>query len=439
MRLMRGCPFGILSLLSLPAVACLAQVTAVRAQRMLDVKTGRYVSNAVVLVEGDKIIASGSGLTIPANAIVLDLGATTILPGLIDAHTHLMARTPSQGSQNKNYILQLATESEAYRALEGAMDARLTLQAGFTSVRDVESEGSGYADVALRSAIDGGLVEGPRMEVATRAIAATGGYFPLHLSADLLNFPRGAQMITGTDEARKAVREQIYYGADLIKVYADFLDVGSPNTANYNHETLTRDEIRTVVEEAHKGGHRVAAHAMTREGIRNAVESGVDSIEHGTQVDQPTLQEMAEKGTYLVPTSAAISSGYEQAKTPEQRAEMEPIMQSLRAEITNARAAHVRIASGFDAAEDDEQGKNANEIAELVKLGLTPAEAIAAATTTASELMGWQTKVGSLEVGKYADIIGVAGDPLQDVSALQHVTFVMKGGHQVHLERTDTP
>src|ERR1700730_8326023 len=191
MRLMRGCPLGILSLLSLPAVACLAQVTAVRAQRMLDVKTGRYVSNAVVLVEGDKIIASGSGLTIPANAIVLDLGATTILPGLIDAHTHLMARIPSQGSQTKNYIHQLATESEAYRALEGAMDARLTLQAGFTSVRDVESESSGYADVALRSAIDGGLVEGPRMEVATRAIAATGGYFPLHLSADLLNFPRG--------------------------------------------------------------------------------------------------------------------------------------------------------------------------------------------------------------------------------------------------------
>lgn len=215
--------------------------------------------------------------------------------------------------------------------------------------------------------------------------------------------------------------------------------MGSPNTENYNHETLTRDEIRTIVEEAHKGGHRVAAHAMTREGIRNAVESGVDSIEHGTQVDKDTLREMAEKGTYLVPTSAGISRDYEQAKTPEERAEMEPIMQSLRAEITNARASHVKIASGFDASEDDEQGKNADEIAELVKLGLTPAEAIAAATTTAAELMGWQTKVGSLEVGKFADIIGVVGDPLQDVSALQRVTFVMKGGHQIHLERTANP
>jgi imidazolonepropionase-like amidohydrolase len=350
-----------------------------------------------------------------------------------------MARTPSQGSPNKNYILQLATESEAYRALEGAADARLTLQAGFTSVRDVESEGSGYADVALRNAIDRGLVEGPRMEVATRAIAATGGYLPERLSPDLLNFPRGAQMITGSDEARRAVREQIYYGADLIKVYADFLDVGSPNTENYNHETLTRDEIRTIVEEAHKGGHRVAAHATTREGIRNAVASGVDSIEHGTQVDRDTLRQMAEKGTYLVPTSAAVSREYERAKTPKERSESEPIMRSLREEITNARAAHIKIASGFDAAEDDEQGRNADEIVELVKLGLTPAEAIAAATTTASEVMGWQTKVGSLEPGKYADIIAVTGDPLQDVSALRHVIFVMKGSHQVHLERPVSP
>jgi imidazolonepropionase-like amidohydrolase len=396
---------------------------------MLDVKTGNYVANAIILIQQGKIIAAGNGIAIPAGANVTDLGAATLLPGLIDVHTHLMARGP-EGNQNDNYILQLAKKSEAYRALEGAADARLTLEAGFISVRDVESEGSGYADVALRTAIDRGLIDGPRMQVATRAIAATGGYLPLRLSPDLDNYPRGAQMITGADEARRAVRQQVYYGADLIKVYADFLDVGSPNTKAVFHETLTRDEIRTIAEEAHKGGHHVAAHATTREGIRNAVEAGVDSIEHGTEVDQETLALMQKKGTFLVPTSAAISSDYESA-TPTQRAQMEPIMQSLRKEITNAVAAHVKIASGSDASNDDTQGKNALELVTLVKLGLTPLDAIRAATTTAAELMAWQDSVGSIDQGKFADLIAVSGDPLADISVLQHVTFVMKGGAQV--------
>jgi len=407
-----------------------AQVTAVRSQRMLDVKTGAYVPNAVVLIEKGKITAAGSGLAIPSGAAVIDLGTATLLPGLIDAHSHLMARI-AEGNIVNNYILQLAKEPEAYRALEGAYDARLTLRAGFTTVRDVESEGSGYADVALRTAIDRGLAEGPRMQVATRAIAATGGYLPARLSPDLKDFPRGAQMITGADEARRAVREQIYYGADLIKIYADFLDVGSPNTDIFMHETLTREEIRTVVEEAHKGGHHVAAHAMTREGIRNAVESGVDSVEHGTHVDKETLALMATKGIYLIPTSAAISRDYDAAKTPEEREELEPEMRALREEIVNARAAHVKIACGFDASEDDTQGKNALELVSLVKLGLTPIEAIRAATTTASELMGWSDRIGSIEKGKFADLMAVDGDPLADIAVLEHATFVMKGGVQV--------
>jgi imidazolonepropionase-like amidohydrolase len=423
---------GILCLLSATATSAFAQVTAVRSQRMLDVKSGSYVSNAVVLIEGGKITDAGSGLAIPPGTAVVDLGTATLLPGLIDAHTHLMARV-AEGPQNDNYILQLAKESEAYRALEGAVDARLTLQAGFTTVRDVESEGSGYADVALRTAIDRGLMEGPRMQVATRAIAATGGYFPERLSPDLKDFPRGAQMITGADEARRAVREQIYYGADLIKVYADFLDVGSPNTEQYLHETLTRDEIRTIVEEAHKGGHHVAAHATTREGIRNAVESGVDSVEHGTEVDEETLKLMAQKGTFLVPTSAAISRQYDEAKTPKQKADAEPTMHSLQREIANARAAHVKIACGYDASNNDTQGTNARELVSLVKLGLPPLEAIKAATTVAADLMGWSDQVGSIEKGKFADLIAVDGDPLQDISMLQHVTFVMKGGVQVVL------
>ena len=429
----RKCKFIILICLSFISVSVglTAQVVAVRSKRMLDVKTGNYVNDAVVLIENGKITAVGSALVISKGAEVIDLGSATLLPGLIDAHTHLMARVADEGSHNNNYILQLATKSEAYRALEGAVDARLTLQAGFTTVRDVENEGSGYADVALRTAIDRGLIEGPRMQVATRAIAATGGYLPERLSPDLKDFPRGAQTITGADEARRATREQIYYGADLIKIYADFVDVGSPNTTHLFHETLTREEIRTIVEEAHKGGHRVAAHATTREGIRNAVESGVDSIEHGTEIDKETLELMAQKGTYLVPTSAAVSHSFANPKTPLEHELGESTMRSLREEIANARAAHVKIACGFDASTEDRQGKNAQELVKLVELGLPPLEAIQAATIVPSELMGWQESIGSIERGKYADLIAVDGDPLQDISILTKVSFVMKGGQRV--------
>jgi imidazolonepropionase-like amidohydrolase len=224
--------FAIVFFFLLPALA-LGQMTAVRSARMLDVNSGAYVPNSVILIEKGKITSAGSGLSIPAGATLIDLGAATLLPGLIDAHTHLLSRTAS-GNQIDTYILQLAEKGEAYRALEGAANAKVTLLAGFTAVRDVENEGAGYADVALRTAIDRGLVEGPRMQVATRAIAATGGYFPIHLSPDLTEFPRGAQMITGADEARRAVREQIFYGADLIKIYADFGEGGSPNTGRFS-------------------------------------------------------------------------------------------------------------------------------------------------------------------------------------------------------------
>jgi imidazolonepropionase-like amidohydrolase len=265
------------------------------------------------------------------------------------------------------------------------------------------------------------------MQVATRAIAATGGYFPVQLSPDLTDFPRGAQMITGADEARRAVREQVYYGADLIKIYADFADAGSPNTRLQTHPTLTREEIRAIVEEAHKGGHRVAAHAMTREGIRNAVESGVDSIEHGNDVDKDTLSLMARNGTFLVPTSGGMWRRYESASAA-RRAAMEPALQAMRAEIANARAAGVKIGCGFDASSEATQGRNATEIVALASLGLTPIQAIRAATTIAAEVMGWQDSVGSIEKGKFADLIAVEGDPLQDISVLQHVVAVIKGG-----------
>lgn len=398
-----------------------AEVTVVKAARLLDVRAGRYIENAAVLIEGERIKEVGPATDIqshaPKSAKIINLPGATLLPGLIDCHTHLMART-SNGPDG--YILDLAKKSQAFRALEGAADARITLRAGFTSVRDVESEGSGYADVALRDAINQGLVEGPRMQVATRAIAAVGQYNPFGVSPDLHDFPTGAQMISGPEEARRAVREQIGYGADLIKVYAD-----------WSTPTLTTDEIRVIVEEAHKLKRKVAAHASTAEGVFNAVTAGVDSIEHGHAADRKDLELMKEKGVFLVPTVGGIDASYARRSptfTPEERKSWDGYLAKIQESVQLAKSLGVRIANGYDAGSAERQGKNAEELVSLSKRGLTPLEAIRAATTTAAELLDEQDQLGALEPGKYADLIAVQGDPLTDITVLRHVTFVMKGG-----------
>jgi imidazolonepropionase-like amidohydrolase len=386
----------------------------VRASRMLDVQSGSFVRDAVIVVEGEKITAVGTNVSIPPGARLIDLGDATLLPGLIDCHTHLMARIPDEP---QGYGLNLLTKSQAFRALEGAADARVTLLAGFTAVRDVESEGSGYADVDLRDAINQGLVEGPRMQAATRGIAMVGRYFPFGISSDLKDFPTGAQLISGTEEARRAAREQIGHGADLLKVYADW---GTP--------TLTVDEIRVVVEEAHRVNLRVAAPADSPEGIRNALMAGVDSIEHGTEADRGSLELMKEKNAYWVPTKGDYFYHVDGAKSPKERKYMEEALQRARQNIAIARVLGVKIANGFDPASAEDHGKNAHEIIAMSKLGLSPIEAIRAATASAADLMGWRDEVGSIEVGKYADVIAVSGDPLADITELEHVKFVMKGG-----------
>jgi imidazolonepropionase-like amidohydrolase len=403
--------------------------TVLKAAKLLDVRKGIYLENAALWIEGDRIKEVGKASDIqshaPKNAKIIDLGRATILPGLIDCHTHIMARIPEG---DDGYILNLATKSQAFRALEGAYNARITLQAGYTTIRDVENEGSGYADVALRDAIQQGLVEGPRMQVSTRAIAAVGQYNPFGVSPDLANFPTGAQMVSGVEEARRAVREQIGHGADLIKVYAD-----------WEHPTLTVDEIRVIVEEAHKQGLKVASHATTPEGIKNAVTAGVDSIEHGHRINREDLELMKTKGTFLVPTVGVIDGVVEKRKnepsTPEQQKRFDAFLQGIQQEIQMAMSLGVKIASGFDAAEADGQGKNANELLALTKRGMPPLEAIRAATMNAAELMGWEEKVGALEPGHYADVIAVEGDPLADITTLQHVNYVMKGGAVVKDDR----
>ena len=378
-----------------------------------------------MLVEGERIKEVGTLSEVqphtPKDAHIVDLGKFTVLPGLIDCHTHLMARF---ADADDAYLMALAKESQAYRALEGAANARLTLMAGFTSVRDAESEGSGYADVALRDAIRQGLVLGPRMQVATRGIAAVGQYNPFHVNPDLVDFPTGAQMISGVEEARRAVREQIGNGADLIKVYAD-----------WNHPTLTFDELLVIVEEAHKAGLKVAAHATTPDGIRNAVNAGADSIEHGHEADQKAMDLIKKNNVFLVPTVGVIDEWADHFTptrgSPNDRKWLDDFLQSIQHELQMARTLGIRVAAGSDASRSKEQGKNALELSGLVRRGFTPIEAIRAATTTAAELMSWQDRVGAIETGKYADMIAVDGDPLNDVTILQNVKIVIKGGEVV--------
>lgn len=394
----------------------------IKAGKLLDVRHGVYIENAGIWIEGERIKEVGRGTEIqsrvPPDAKVIDLGRRTVLPGLIDCHTHLMARIPDA---TDGYALNLATKSQAFRALEGAFDARITLNAGFTSVRDVESEGSGYSDVALRDAINQGLADGPRMLVATRGIAAVGQYEPFGVSSDLVDFPTGAQMVSGVEDARRAVREQIGHGADLIKVYAD-----------WTHPTLTVEEIHVIVEEAHKQGLKVAAHATTPEGIFNAVTAGVDSIEHGHRASRQDLELMKQKGTFLVPTIGAIDALVEKSKAMEltlkQMKARDTFLQGIQQVITQATSLGVKIASGFDASSPERQGRNADELVALTKRGMRPLEVIRAATENAAELLGTQDNVGALEPGKYADLIAVDGDPLADITVLQDVKFVMKGG-----------
>jgi imidazolonepropionase-like amidohydrolase len=402
-----------------------ARIMVIRAARMLDVKSGETVTNAVVLIEGERIAAAGSGLSVPPGARVVDLGDATLLPGLIDCHTHLLLRIGNPDDPHA-YGINLLMKSQAYRALEGAANARVTLRAGFTSVRDVESEGSGYADLALRDAINQGLVEGPRMLVATRGIAMVGRYFPFGVSPDLPDFPTGAQMVSGVEEARRVAREQIGHGADLLKVYAD-----------WDAPTLTVDEIRAVVEEAHRVKLKVAAHADLPAGIRNALTAGADSIEHGHEADRASFELIKQNNAFWVPTIGFYFYAVDQAKSARAHQYMTEVLARARTNFATARELGVKIAAGFDADSAANQGRNAHELIAMTKLGLPALDTIRAATVNAAELLGKVEDVGSIEKGKFADLIAVPGDPLSDITELERVKFVMKGGAVVKNDPAD--
>src|SRR5713101_2137379 len=399
----------------------------IRAGHLLDVKTGKTLNDQVIVIEGDKIVAVGPASNPQAGAggSSIDLSTSTVMPGLIDGHTHLTGDPRNIGYQS----LGLSLPREA---LIGARNARLTLQAGFTTVRNVGA--SGYSDVALRDAINAGDIPGPRMLVSGPPLSITGG----HCDNNLLPFEWHVQnegVADGIEAVQHKTREIIKYGADLIKICATggVLSTGDdPRASQYTFE-----EMKAIVTDAHRLGRKVAAHAHGAEGIRWASEAGVDSIEHGSYIDDAGIAAMKEHGTYLVPTLYLADWFLENAErigTPaELIAKGREVMPAARKNVARAFAAGVKVGFGTDAAVYP-HGLNAHEFAVMVKLGLTPLQAIQAATVNDADLLGWSDKVGTLEPGKWADVVAVDGDPLADVTTLERVKFVMKGGEVVKNE-----
>ena len=398
------------------------RVVAVRAGRLFDNPSGHLLADRVIIIRGDHIqeVAPAAQARIPDGAEVIDLTHATVLPGLIDAHTHLFLTGESHG----RYDEQLLKESWQYRTIEAVVNARRDLEAGFTSMRDLETEGAMYSDVDVRNAIDRGLIPGPRLEVATRAISTTGGY-PLEGYSPEVPVPSGVQIVDSPEEARKAVREQIKYGADLIKIYSTHRFSFTPDGKLVAVPTLTLEEIRAVVDEAHREGVKVACHAYGGEGLHNCVDAGVNSIEHGLDLDEDSIDKMVAKGIYWVPTLYVYEFEPEEdleatgGKTSRARIHEASFRRAL---------AHggLKIAFGTDVGPFP-HGTQAKEFEYLVRFGMTPAQAIRSATSAAAELMGWQDRVGMVEPGRLADLIAVSGDPLSDITELERVKFVMKG------------
>jgi imidazolonepropionase-like amidohydrolase len=394
------------------------QSTTVFAPRMLDPTSGRMMSNVAIIVRGERIESVAENASQPSGAIALP-ASWTVLPGLIDSHTHLLLEPQDAVTPPVLY------KSQAYRVLEAAAAARRTVEAGFTTVRDMDSEGADFADVALRDAINRGILPGPRMFVAGMPLSITGGYMNLLGMNPDLTLPDPAVM-TDTPAAMVAtVRRDAKYGVDLIKIYV----TGSlPQVKRPDFEPLSQmslEDVKTIVTEASRFHKDVAAHAYGGVGARNAIEGGVRSIEHGLFLDQDTIQLMVMHGVFYCPTL------YVYTAEPGLERNGEAFMEGVRARhkqaFQMAHKAGVKIAFGTDAG-GFEHGQNAREFQFMVDDGMSPLEAIRSATVTGAELLRKEKEIGAIAPGHFADIIAVDGDPLRDVGALMRVKFVMKAG-----------
>ena len=403
-----------------PDSAAAGRKVAIRAGRVIDGRGGAPIANAVILVDGDRVTAVGAGLAIPRDARVIDLGAATVLPGFIDCHTHVT-------SQPANYYEDLFRKSPIDVAITAHLYAKRTLDAGFTTIRDV---GAGeFIDVALRNAIDRGEVPGPRMQVATLTVGSTGGHGDITGFSPYLKFGSFSGVADGVDEIRKLIRFEIKNGADVIKLIAgagvlsEEESVGAPQ--------FSQEEMNVVVQEAAMWGRKVAAHAHGAEAIKRALRAGVASVEHASLIDDEGIRLAKDRGAYLVMdvyNDDYILAEYKRLGYPDKILDKERLVgRTQRENFRKAVQAGVKLAFGTDAGVYP-HGWNGKQFAKMVEWGMTPMQAIQAATVNAADLLGWSDRVGQLSAGHFADLVAVSGDPLKDVAELERVKFVMKGG-----------
>ncbi|HEV3317702.1 MAG TPA: amidohydrolase family protein [Candidatus Angelobacter sp.] len=405
-----------------------AKVYAVRASTLIDGTSAQPRHNVLIVVRGNKIESVSEGGNSPDGAEVIDFPSdVTVLPGLIDTHTHifLQGESPAEGGYDAN----LLKHPSSYRAARATVAARRALEQGFTTLRDVETEGAGYGDVGIKEAINDGYIPGPRMFVSTRAISVTGGY-PLEGYNPDLVLPKGAQLADGPVQLRKAAREQIENGADWIKVYMTHRSWVDKEGHLVSQPTLTVEELRAVVDEAHGQQRKVACHAYGGIGLHRALDGGCDSIEHGLDLDDAAISQMRKQGTWLVPTLAVYYTDWGPENTPEgKRDRARAALHEV--SFKKAMKAGIKIAFGTDMGGIPWTEPIAQEFNHMVKFGMSPMDAIKAATSKAADLLDMKGELGVIAPGAYADIIAVSGDPLANIDALKNVTFVMKDGKTV--------
>jgi len=408
-------------------IAARAQITVIRAGTLIDGKSSSPRHDQVIVIRGKRIesVSDAASAKMPADAKVIDLSHATVLPGLIDSHTHifLQGEDPAQGGYDAN-ILKYPL---SFRAARATVSARRALEQGFTTLRDVETEGAGYGDVGIKQAIEGGYIPGPRLFVSTRAISTTGGY-PLEGYAPELEMPKGVQVIDGPVEARKAAREQLDHGADWIKVYMTHRSWLGKNGELVSQPTLTVEELKAIVDEAHGWTKKVACHAYNGIGLQRALDGGCDSIEHGLEITDAQIAQMVKQGTWYCPTLAVYYTDWGAADTAAGQRDRKRAAVHIQS-FQKAMKAGVKIVFGTDIGGIPWTEPIAQEFLRMVEFGMSPADAIKSATSRAAEMLDMEGQIGVIAPRAYADVIAVNGDPVRDIKVLEDVQFVMKDGN----------